>query len=55
MLEAEEMEEEEEEEEEEEDKDARQRMKDALLEQYEEENEAVNSFQVHMPLDYLVL
>ena len=55
MLEAEEMEEEEEEEEEEEDMDARQRMKDALVEQYEEENEAVNSLQVRMSLEYLVL
>ena len=45
-LEAEEMEEEEEEEEEEEDAEARERMKGALTERFEEENEAVNSLQV---------
>ena len=40
------MEEEEEEEEVEEDTDARERMKGALTERFEEENEAVNSLQV---------
>ena len=45
-LEAGEMEEEEEEEEVEEDTDARERMKGALTERFEEENEAVNSLQV---------
>ena len=45
-LEAEEMEEEEEEEEEEEDQDARKRMKDVLIEQFDEENEAVASLKV---------
>ena len=42
------MEEEEEEEEVEEDTDARERMKGALTERFEEENEAVNSLQVHI-------
>ena len=42
------MEEEEEEEEEEEDADARERMRGALTDRFEEENEAVNSLQVHV-------
>lgn len=45
-LEAEEMEEEEEEEEEEDDMEARERMRGALTDQYEEESESVNSLQV---------
>ena len=45
-IEAEEMEEEEEEEDEEEDTDAQERMRVALTERYEEENEAVNLLQV---------
>ena len=45
-LKAEEMEEEEEEEEEEEDSEARERMRAALTDQFEEENEAVTSLQV---------
>lgn len=50
-LEAEEMEEEEEEEEEEEDAEAKERMRVALTDQYEIENETINSLQV--PLNYI--
>ena len=46
------MEEEEEEEEEEEDSEARERMRGALTDRFEEENEAVNSLQVELSVYY---